>query len=238
MFKQSVFLFVPGGWHGGWCFRKVADDLRKAGHIVFCPSLTGLGDRAHLVHRGIDLDLHIQDIVSVIDSEELEDIVLIGHSYGGCVISGVSQLRAEKIKTLVFLDAIVLANGECLIDHLGPELTASLVESAQVHGDGYLVPIPPMDFLAIEPVHADWMMRRLTPHPLGTATQPLNVADIGKHIQKVYIDCDSPSHPATILSKARLMHQEDWIYQTLHTGHDCFVSDPQLVSKTLLGLLN
>jgi pimeloyl-ACP methyl ester carboxylesterase len=234
--NPSTFVLVPGGWHGGWCFRDLANLLRGRGHQVHCLTLTGLGERAHLAHAGINLETHIADVVAVLECEELQDVILVGHSYGGCVISGVAEMCANRIRNLVYLDALVLADGECMFDHLGAEFEANVTEGAKAHGSGYLVPLPTMEFLGIGPEHAAWMMRRLTPHPIGTASQPISLK-LKHTIPRTYIDCDTPSIPPTHLTKSRLKLQSDWALHTVHTGHDAFITEPLQIADILLSLV-
>src|SRR5580692_5678378 len=115
-----TFVLVHGAWHGGWCWQRVADRLRRDGHTVFTPTLTGLGERSHLLSSGIDLKTHITDVVNVMKWEGLNDVVLCGHSYGGMVISGVAEEMAPAIRSIVFLDAFVPQNGEAVQDLTGP----------------------------------------------------------------------------------------------------------------------
>src|ERR1700716_4020236 len=114
--EPRIFVLVHGAWHGGWCWRRVADRLRAGGHTVFTPTLTGLGERAHLLRAGIGLDTHITDVVNAMAGEELTDVLLCGHSYGGFVISGVAERLAPAIRALVFLDAFMPRNGETVQD--------------------------------------------------------------------------------------------------------------------------
>src|ERR1700749_3887557 len=118
----ATFVLVHGAWHGGWCWRRVADQLRAGGHTVFTPTLTGLGERSHLLRAGIDLKTHITDGVNVMKWESLSDVVLCGHSYGGMVISGVAEQMAPAIRSIVFLDAFVPRNGEAIRDVTGPAI--------------------------------------------------------------------------------------------------------------------
>jgi pimeloyl-ACP methyl ester carboxylesterase len=127
---MSTFVLVHGAWHGGWCYKRVAQLLRQSGHEVYTPTLTGLGERSHLMNRTIDLETHVRDIVDVIRWEELSDLVLCGHSYGGMVISGVVEKVPEKIRALVYLDAFVPDSGQALTDFLPPEQAAGLAEDA------------------------------------------------------------------------------------------------------------
>ena len=118
---MATYLLVHGAWHGGWCWRRVTDILRAEGHTVFTPTLTGLGERAHLARPEIDLETHISDVLGVLDAEELDDVILCGHSYGGMVITGVADRLPGRIKALVYLDAFVPEHGESVIDlYAGP----------------------------------------------------------------------------------------------------------------------
>ena len=236
MKRSTTFVLVPGAWHGAWCFRYVVDELRSRGHRAYPLTLTGLADRAHLAHSEIDLDLHIQDVVNTIDAEELDDVVLVGHSYGGFVIRGVAELRPEPIRQLVYLDALVPADGECLLDHLSLEFRRAVLDAAENQGAGYLVPIPSMDFLAIGPEHADWVTRRLTPHPLGTARQRIRLRQTELPIRRAYIHCNSPSMEPTHKTKARIESEAGWNHRYLPTGHDAFVTMPEAVATLLVDL--
>jgi pimeloyl-ACP methyl ester carboxylesterase len=118
---MANFVLVHGAWIGGWCWRPNAQALRKAGHEVFTPTLTGLGERSHLMSPSINLDTHIADIVNVIKHEELSDVVLVGHSYGGMVVTGVADTLADKIRSLVYLDAFVPESGQALVDLAPPK---------------------------------------------------------------------------------------------------------------------
>jgi pimeloyl-ACP methyl ester carboxylesterase len=230
---MSTFVLVPGGWHGAWCYREVTELLRRRGHTVFALTLTGLGDRAHLAHPGVGLQTHIDDVVSAIETEELSDVFLLGHSYAGFVIAGAAERLPDRIRSLIFLDATVPRDGECLMDHLSPEFQAGIIRGAHTVGDGYLVPIPTMEFLAIGPEHAAWVMRRLTPQSLRTATQTLRLGPQDPRIQRVYISCDHPSIEPTHLTKQRIASESAWKRLSLPTGHDPFISHPVSLADML-----
>src|SRR3954468_17985304 len=122
---MATYVLVHGGGHGGWCYQKVAALLRGAGHDVYTPTLTGLGERSHLVSPDVDLDMHIADVVAVLHYDDLRDVILVGHSYGGMVITGVADRAADRIGRLVFLDAANPRNGESLLDVTGPSLAVA-----------------------------------------------------------------------------------------------------------------
>src|ERR1700704_4435677 len=127
---MSTYVLVPGGAHGGWCYTKVADILRDAGHAVHALTLTGVGERSHLLRPGIDLDVHITDVVNALFYGDLRDVILVGHSYGGMVITGVADRAADRIGKLVYLDAANPRNGQSLVDVAGP-----VIESVRPSGE-------------------------------------------------------------------------------------------------------
>ena len=113
---MATYVLVHGGGHGGWCYAKVARLLGAAGHDVATPTFTGLGERSHLLHPGIDLDHHIRDVVAVLHYDDLRDVNLVGHSYGGMVITGVADRAPDRVGRLVYLDAATPVNGQSLVD--------------------------------------------------------------------------------------------------------------------------
>src|SRR4029079_9821821 len=131
---STTFVLVHGAWGGGWHWRRVADRLRSHGHSVFAPTLTGLGERAHQLHPGIDLSLHIADVLGVLRYESLDDIVLVGHSYGGFVISGVAEAFPGRIRSIVFLDAFMPNDGEAVVDIVQPPVQ-EVIRGAQSRGE-------------------------------------------------------------------------------------------------------
>ena len=162
---MANFVLVHGAWIGGWCWRPNAQALRKAGHEVFTPTLTGLGERSHLMNPGINLDTHIADIVNVFKHEELSDVVLVGHSYGGMVVTGVADTLADKIRSLVYLDAFVPESGRALVDLAPPE------PKPQPASDYTLAPLPAAVFGA-SPEVAAFVDARTSPHPATCFVQP------------------------------------------------------------------
>src|SRR5205809_2952479 len=137
---MTSFVLIHGAWHGSWCWKRVRRLLQAQGHDVFTPTLTGVGERSHLLSRDVNLETHILDIVNLIRWEELSDIVLCGHSYGGCVISGVADRIPDRIRALVYLDAFVPENGENLGQHVPGPLFNQLLEGVTKVGDGWKVP--------------------------------------------------------------------------------------------------
>src|SRR5450631_1591587 len=168
---MSTYVLVHGAWHGGWCWQRVAPRLRAAGHDVYTPTLTGLGERVHLARPEIDLTTHVTDVVNLIQYEDLTDIVLVGHSSGGMVITGVVDQLPGRIAHLVYLDAFVPQPGQSLFDMVGPELEGSVKALADKEGDGWRVP-PIVPLFGLEDqADLDWGLRKFSPQPLGTFTQ-------------------------------------------------------------------
>ena len=163
---SSVFLLVHGAWHGGWCWKPTEEFLRAMGHETHAPTLTGLGERSHLAHPGINPDLHVQDILNVIRWRELDDLILVGHSYGGMVITGIASEVPEKINKLVYLDAVAPEeSGQSVFARANPDRLAKF--EAQTADGGFLVEPDLFDAWTDEPSLKDWLVKMCTPHPIG-----------------------------------------------------------------------
>ena len=167
---MATFVLVHGAWRGGWCYRGVARCLRQAGHEVFTPTLTGLGERAHLGALSISLSTHVEDIVSAIVCEEIDNVVLCGHSYGGMVVTGVAGRLPGKIRALVYLDAFVPESGKALWDYISEAEKSYFVSSAA--GGGLTAPIPAAAFACTDPA---WVDRRCGPHPIACFLEALTL---------------------------------------------------------------
>jgi pimeloyl-ACP methyl ester carboxylesterase len=195
---MAAIVFCHGAWGGGWGWSRVAELLRAKGHKVFTPTYTGLGERAHLLTPDVDLATHIRDIRAVIRWEGLEDFVLVGHSYGGMVITGVADLEWRRIRRLVYLDAFLPADGQSVEDLAGAERAKATFELADRAGDGWKVPRPEGSISPKLPEEdRDWLDRLGSPHPLASFTQRLRID--GNHLNvadKVYVlATDNPGSP-------------------------------------------
>jgi len=233
---MASFVLVHGAWHGGWCWVRVARLLRDAAHEVYTPTLTGLGERAHLASPQIDLETHVQDVVGVLEADELRQVVLVGHSYAGMVISGVAARAANRLSHLVYLDAFVPEPGRTLLDYLGPRADA-VRESARTAGDGWRVPpFPPERFGVTSQRDREWLQRRLVPQPLASFEQPLAAAG-GERLKRAYVYCASPTMGAFDQFAERLREDRKWQYHEIKTGHDAMVTAPGEIAKFLLGLV-
>jgi pimeloyl-ACP methyl ester carboxylesterase len=194
----STFVLIHGAWHGGWCWRFVRPLL--SAHQVFTPSLTGLGERSHLARPEINLDTHIADVVSLLEMEDLRDVVLVGHSYGGMVITGAADRAAPRIRRLVYLDAFVPENGKCLLDYAVPERAARMREEGERTGS---VTPPPLSLWGItQQEHVDFIKPREVRHPFGTMAQKIRIESPARleRIPKTFVYCSSPATARSINS--------------------------------------
>ena len=239
-----LFVLVHGTGHGGWCWKFVRDILAGQGHRVYTPTLTGCGERSHLLDPGIGLDMHIADIVNVLEWEELDNVVLVGHSYGGLVISGVADRAKARLRHLVYLDAIVPRDGDSLLtarrDISPEEMAANKEQLRRIAPDGnYIVGFSAERF-GIPPEPAEvvaWVERRLTPHPLKTWLDPVKFENGGEEgVPCTFIECTEPAMPGSGLNSHAKHAQEhpDWRYVELKTGHDAMVTEPQACADLFL----
>jgi pimeloyl-ACP methyl ester carboxylesterase len=233
---MATLVIVHGGWGGGWEWTPVARRLRKRGHDVFTPTLTGLGERAHL---GADIRLsdHIDDVLAVFTFEELRDVVLCGHSYGGMVVTGVADRVPKLIRLLVYLDALVPDDGQAARDLLPKEFGDSLVRTVEGGDDGKM-PIPPEllppEGLIPEDVRASYI-KRIRPHPAATLTEPVRLSGAVTRLRRAFVRCTSGLDPDTDLLGpfAARARAEGWLYRELATAHDLQLLDPEGTAAVL-----
>jgi pimeloyl-ACP methyl ester carboxylesterase len=231
------FVLVHGGRHGGWCWRPVTTRLRAAGHEVYSPTLTGMGERAHLLNPHIGLDTHIQDLVSVFEYEDIQNAVLVGHSYGGMVVSGAMERIADRVRFLVLLDGHLPRDGESVFDLNGPERAAAMIALADETGEGWY--IPPADasrYGVTDPRDAAWVNSRMTAQPLKTYTDPIGATDRAWNHPGMFVECVPSSLEADLLERTRARSAADprFHYRVLNTAHNAMITDPKSVTELLL----
>jgi pimeloyl-ACP methyl ester carboxylesterase len=232
------FVLVHGAWSGGWCYHKVAARLRAHGHNVFTPTLTGLGERAHLLAGTINLSLHIEDVLKVFHYENLSRVVLAGHSYGGMVITGVADRIPGCVAALVYLDAFLPEDGQSLFDINLPANTQRFLANAGGIG-GLAVPAPPATFFNVNPADAQRVDALATPHPLGAFTEKIKLTGARKQIAKrVYVHGtelprESPFRPFY----ERVRADPAWQAHTLACGHHVMLDEPDRVTEILESIL-
>lgn len=228
------FVLVHGAWQGNWVWEKVADRLRAAGHRVYAPSLTGLGERAHLASPAVDLETHVADVAGVIEHHELERVVLCGHSYGGMVVGGAADRVADKIAALVYLDAFIPEAGKSLWDFLPPEGAAAQRASAK---DGWKIArISAAEFRVRDVADIARLDRRAVDQPLATMDQKSAVTGAWRSIPHlVYIRAAGQPRPTFAQFADQVRADPRWEYFEVPCGHNVMLDLPDALSGILLG---
>lgn len=234
--KRATYVLVHGAWHGGWCWSRVAERLRDEGHAVFAPTCTGLGERAHLMSPDITLDTFTDDVANVIEAEELSDVILVGHSFGGLPVSGVAERMPSRLRHLVYLDSLLVEPGQRPFDILAPEVVARRIQAADESSGGVsLPPQPPESFGVTAEADIAWLRRRLTPHPLGTYASPLNIRNsVGNGLPRTYLACTNPPYTFLDPVKAWVRRQEGFRWLDIETGHDAMITAPDELARILI----
>jgi len=242
MTSKTPFVLVHGAWHGGWCWNRVRPLLEQKGHRVFTPTLTGLGERAHLREPVPKLETHILDVLGLLESEELNNVTLVGHSWGGMVVTAVADRAKQRIKRLVYLDAAVPGDGADFASHI-PGIDSESAERRraafrQLSPDGIWVPVMGPEVVGVTvPDDADWFRRRSTPHPLGTWLEPVRFTNGGHGgIGQTYVLATKPL--TTVMGYPA--HGEvakrggEWTYREIATGHQMMVTEPARSAELLI----
>ena len=231
--RMGTFLLVHGACHGGWCWRKVNRILRDEGHDVFSPTLTGLGERAHLITPATNLNTHIEDINNVMFYEDLDQVVLVGHSYAGMVITGATNNMPERVRHLVYLDADTPEDGQSLSD-LYPKRMKEIIDTAKQRGDDLLIPpIGENPYGVSDHIDLEWFVPRLVPHPIGNGALTTKVSfsnSIAREIPKTFIKCTMDLDQEA----QRDYEKRGFVYKELRTGHDAMITAAQEVADILL----
>ena len=232
---MATYLLVHGAWHGGWCWKRLLPALAGPGVEIYTPTLTGLGERAHLASREVSLETHIQDVMGVIESERLDDVILVGHSYAGVVVTAVADRMPQRISRLVYLDALVPKAGQSAYDCAGPLFRERIEGLVKTQGEGWYIPIPTAERMGLflqEDI--DFAMPRLVPHPARTFAEAVSLkSPWGKPVRRTYINCIGKSTPGGPRS-VQAAGIDD--YHELSTGHDAMVTAPAEVVALLRDL--
>ncbi len=232
---QKTFVLVHGAWHGGWCWRRVADRLEKQGHKVFTPTLTGLGERSHLMSPAIDLDTHIADVVNVIKWEDLKGICLVAHSYGGWPVSGALEKILDRVASIVFLDAFVPEDGQKGFDFASDFSRKGTLE-AQQKGE-ISRPAPPASAFHVNEKDRAWVDSKTTAQPLALAFSQIKLTGAREKVaKKTYIR--APAYPQPAFDKYYAAKKADpsWRTYEVPSGHDVMVDAPDRLVEILLEL--
>ena len=234
---MATFVLIHGSWGGSWTWRWVTPLLRAAGHDVYAPTLTGLGARVHLANPRVGLDTHLADVANLLHHEDLTDVILVGWSYGGMVVAGVTDRAAARVAHVVYLDSKVPRDGDS--SALASEF-AALEEQARLRGDGWRVPLAgdPDDLPSELPAEMRrWITERLSPHPLKSWTQPIRLTGAAASIPTTYVRCTvgyDPTDEQTRRQGARIRGEPGWRYRELTHSHLAVWTAPQAVADVLL----
>jgi pimeloyl-ACP methyl ester carboxylesterase len=229
---MATFVLVHGAWQGGWTWSRVAPLLRASGHDVHVPTLTGVGERAHLLSRSTGLETHIRDVTQLLDFERLEHAVLVGHSYGGQVIAGAATDRPERIGRLVYLDAFVPHDGASATELQPSTIAEHYRESVEQRGFGWLIPPRALDVLGVtDPSDVDWLSARMLPHPYKTFTDAARDSDRSLDVPSAFVECVDWMRVFTPMRE--VAEQRGWDVRELRTGHQPMTTAPIALARAL-----
>jgi pimeloyl-ACP methyl ester carboxylesterase len=239
---MANFVLVHGAWHGAWCWRRVTQALQVQGHRVYAVTLTGLGDRAHLLSPAITLETHIEDVRQLIDTEELSDVVLAVHSYAGMIGTAIADRMGERLKHLVYVDAVLPKPGESWSSTQSSATQQQRLAAAEASVNFSFPPPDPVVFGLHNDDHA-WVQRRQTPHPGNTYRMPL-AFDVQRvaAIPRTFISCTEPAlatiEPSRLRAKDPAFWGGAWLPGSqvipMTTGHDPMISEPAALTRILL----
>lgn len=243
--QRKTFVLVHGTWHGGWCWVRVAERLRSQGHRVYTPTATGCGDRKHLIQPETGLETHIQDFVNVIEYEELEDVILIGHSFSGVTITGVADRVPDRIRHIAFFDALIPTQARPAAIMPDPETDAYpqwWLDRVASFEDGYKMSFwdhYPVKMLVPEDdaENIAWLHRRLTWHPVRQWTEPLDLKNGGwaAH-ERTCIHCVGQIYSPSSERMVGPAREPGWNFVELDVARNGFMTHPDAVTECFLSL--
>ena len=215
--------------------QRVVTILQAAGHSVFAPTLTGLGERAALAKPEVDLSTHVKDVLAIIQDNNINDALMVGHGYGGMVVGQVAEHVAKRIDNLIYVDGIVPHGGDSAFDLIPTSRRRELQEQARADGDGWRIPPPPLSQMAIsDPADVEWVKSNLCPQPLKTFEERLPIQNIAAiHVTRSFVHCNGPAMDlfGRFAERARA---EAWRYQEIAAGHEAMVTEPRKLAAALL----
>lgn len=233
---MTTFILIHGMWHGGWCWQKVARRLRAAGHEVYTPTLTGLGDRSHLRGDQIDLNIHIQDVINLLEYEDIRSATLVGHSFGGTMAPLIADRVPDRIAGLINIDGPIIKDGLALKDLIG-DIWEFFQQHARESGDEWWIPPAPDWTFGVTGEDLAWMKSKLIPHPLRALLTPISLTNPVIQITPcTYISCVEDASPDQIKIEAKGFSARGWEYRSLATGHDAMITMPEELTSILLQL--
>jgi pimeloyl-ACP methyl ester carboxylesterase len=233
---MASIVLAHGAWSAGWAWKKMRPLIGAAGHEFFSPTYTGLGERAHLARPDIDLSTHIQDVLSVLEFEDLRDVTLLGHSYGGMVATGVADKAADRIARVVYIDAFAPHDGQSLFDLVGPKAEANMRAGAQKDGDGWKLPLNPMP-PDTAPDDAAWAVPRRRPQPIKTFEQKIKLESRSmppRHY--IYARKNGPGDTFRQFGE-RARSEADWKYYEIDASHNPHITCPDVLMALLTEIM-
>ncbi len=233
--QHPVYVLVHGAWHGGWCWDKVSEKLRAEGDLVYAPTLSGMGENKDKLDSTINLTTHINDIVNLIVKNDLHHVILVGHSYGGVVISGVADRIPGRLEKLVFLDALLVENGQSAFSVNPKESQDVFTKTAMDFDKGLSIPAPSSAWFGLtDSIAIKSTNERLTNQPYRTFTQALVLKHpYGNHLPLIYIACRKPELAVLEQYAQKAKKSRAWKYYELQTGHDAMISLPAELTALL-----
>ncbi|HJV18518.1 MAG TPA: alpha/beta fold hydrolase [Sediminibacterium sp.] len=232
---KPVYVLVHGAWHGGWCWQDVSQHLSGRGYSVYTPTLSGLGEHKNNINRNINLQTHITDIINLIEMEDLRNVILVGHSYAGAIIAGVADSIPNRLNKLVYLDAMIVKNGESALSVQTNE-TQTYMNSIIVKKQN-IPPIRAENFGIVDSAKALWVNKRLTPQPFNSFTERLKLKNnFGNKLPLVYITCSESGLPVLEKFREEVIDNPQWKHYVLKAGHDAMIAAPRELSEMLISL--
>lgn len=232
---DKTYVLLHGAWHGAWCWQKITPSLRAAGHRVYTPTQTGLGERSHLLNADVGLETFVQDLLNVLIWEDLHEVILVGHSFGGLAITAAADRAPERIRHLVYLDALILQNGQSPFSIVPSEVAESRRALAKQSPSGLTIPVPSADKLGVtDAMDAAWLAAKCTPHPIRTYEDTLTLTqEPGNGLPVTYLAV-TPYYSPTTASRDYARSRADWTYDEIPAGHDAMMTSPKALIEKLL----
>ena len=237
--NKPHFLLIHGAWHGGWVWNEISEILRYQRYSVSTPTLTGLGEKKHLLSSKITIETFIEDVVNHIIFENLNNIILVGHSFAGSVISGVADRLKDRIQKLIYFDAMILTDGQKPFDITPKETVEQRIELAKKFGNNISIPAPSADAFGVFDIKKSLLLEeKLTPHPLSAFQSKLVLKnEVGNGIPLSYIFCTKPVYKS-LESSREVVHKMKWPIFELNAGHDAMLTHPKETLNLLMKICN
>ena len=237
--NKPHFLLIHGAWHGGWVWNEISEILRYQRYSVSTPTLTGLGEKKHLLSSKITIETFIEDVVNHIIFENLNNIILVGHSFAGSVISGVADRLKDRIQKLIYFDAMILIDGQKPFDITPKEIVEQRIELAKKFGNNISIPAPSADAFGVFDIKKSLLLEeKLTPHPLSAFQTKLVLKnEVGNGIPLSYIFCTKPVYKS-LESSREVVRKMKWPIFELNAGHDAMLTHPKETLNLLMKICN